>query len=70
MFIITNFMYLLSSAYWGHSVADLVDRMRADIHDPQDSDSPMHDAVTKWSPLFNAVVLVNVRPLDFHFSLV
>ncbi|KAJ7913401.1 hypothetical protein B0H13DRAFT_2005150, partial [Mycena leptocephala] len=59
MFIITNFMYLLSSAYWGHSVADLVDRMRADIHDPQDSDSPMHDAVTKWSPLFNAVVLVN-----------
>ncbi|KAJ7899073.1 hypothetical protein B0H13DRAFT_1622855 [Mycena leptocephala] len=59
MFIITNFMYLLSAANWGYSVADLVDRMRVDIRDPQDSDSPMHDTVTKWSPLFNAVVLVN-----------
>jgi hypothetical protein len=67
MFIITNFMYLLSAAYWGYSVADLVDRMRVDIRDPQDSDSPMHDTVTKWSPLFNAVVLVNVRPSTFIF---
>ncbi|KAJ7141446.1 hypothetical protein C8R44DRAFT_246963 [Mycena epipterygia] len=61
MFMITLFMYLLSAAYWAYSVADVVDRMRNYINDLQNplNYSASHDTVTKWSPLFNAIVLVN-----------
>ncbi|KAJ7141445.1 hypothetical protein C8R44DRAFT_659177, partial [Mycena epipterygia] len=61
MFTITLFMYLLSAAYWAYSVADVVDRMRNYIDDLQNplNHSATHDKVTKWSPLFNAIVLVN-----------
>ncbi|KAJ7141396.1 hypothetical protein C8R44DRAFT_693227 [Mycena epipterygia] len=62
MFTITVFMYLLSAAYWAYSVADVVDRMRNCINYPQNSfhcSAGPYDAVNKWSPLFNAIVLVN-----------
>ncbi|KAJ7141447.1 hypothetical protein C8R44DRAFT_247011 [Mycena epipterygia] len=61
MFMITLFMYLLSAAYWAYSVADVVDQMRNYIDDLQNplNYSATHDTVTKWSPLFNAIVLVN-----------
>ncbi|KAJ7497650.1 hypothetical protein FB451DRAFT_1018148, partial [Mycena latifolia] len=62
MFFITMFMYLLSAAFYAYSIANVVDRMQIYIHTPR---SPLsidfdyfHDALTKWSGLFNAVVLV------------
>ncbi|KAJ7497669.1 hypothetical protein FB451DRAFT_240805 [Mycena latifolia] len=61
MFVITVFMYLLSTAYWVYSVADVADRMNVYIDDLLNpvKDSADHDKVTKWSPLFNALVLLN-----------
>ncbi|KAF8199815.1 hypothetical protein K438DRAFT_1671770 [Mycena galopus ATCC 62051] len=61
MFGITTFMYLLSVAYWAYSVADGVDRMYQYIAlaiNPFQT-IPDHTAVTQWSPLFNAVTLIN-----------
>ncbi|KAJ7495876.1 hypothetical protein B0H11DRAFT_2001031 [Mycena galericulata] len=58
IFIMTVLMYLLSAAYWTYSVADAVDRMRVYIDVPLNSQGN-HDTVTKWSPLFNALPLVN-----------
>ncbi|KAJ7077298.1 hypothetical protein B0H15DRAFT_955169 [Mycena belliarum] len=60
MFAITTFMYLLSSLYWVYSVDDVVDRMKAyNNHNYSD-----HDMVTKWSPLFNAILLINYTLSD------
>ncbi|KAF7361634.1 hypothetical protein MVEN_00506700 [Mycena venus] len=67
MSICTIFTYLLSATYWTYSVCDFMDRMRIYIHylrDPLDFSSTFsldsdHDAVGKWSPLFNAMMLVN-----------
>jgi len=61
MFGITTFMYLLSTAYWIYSVADGVDRMNGLIALGKDPSLPQypHTEVTKWSPLFNALVLIN-----------
>lgn len=62
MFGITTFMYLLSAAYWAYSVADGVDRIHEYIDlaiDPFRA-TFAHTEVTKWSPLFNAVTLINV----------
>ncbi|KAJ7693351.1 hypothetical protein B0H17DRAFT_1059849 [Mycena rosella] len=60
---ITTFMYLLSAAFYAYSVADVVDRMQIDIYSPCNPHSVdftfPHDAVTKWSDVFNAVVLIN-----------
>lgn len=62
MFILTLFMYTISAAYWAFSVADVVDRMQSYIRlavNPLDIPNP-GDAVLKWSPLFNAISLINV----------
>ncbi|KAJ7772723.1 hypothetical protein DFH07DRAFT_171303 [Mycena maculata] len=62
MFIVTMFMYLLSAAYWAYSVADVVDRMKLFVDDPQNlanSSKDAHDDVTKWSPVFNALSYIN-----------
>ncbi|KAJ6594233.1 hypothetical protein B0H19DRAFT_54622 [Mycena capillaripes] len=61
LFFLTIITYLLSTAYWAYSVADVVDRMRVFINDVQNPSNynASHDEVTKWSPLFNALVLVN-----------
>ena len=69
MFGITTFMYLLSTAYWIYSVADGVDRINGLISLGKDPSLPQypHTEVTKWSPLFNALVLVNVRRLKPSF---
>ncbi|KAJ7693335.1 hypothetical protein B0H17DRAFT_1059787 [Mycena rosella] len=60
-FAMTIFMYFLSAAYWIYSIADVVDRMKVYISDLLNpvNFSAGHDTVTKWSPLFNALVLVN-----------
>jgi len=61
MFGITTFMYVLSAAYWAYSVADGVDRMYEYIAlavNPFRATFD-HTEVTKWSPLFNAVTLIN-----------
>ncbi|KAJ7320916.1 hypothetical protein DFH08DRAFT_789132 [Mycena albidolilacea] len=61
MFGITTFMYLLSAAYWAYSVADAVDQMREYIALAVDPFRARfdHTEVTKWSPLFNAITLIN-----------
>ncbi|KAF7357698.1 hypothetical protein MVEN_00815500 [Mycena venus] len=63
MFAITLFMYLLSSTYWVYSILDIVDRMRVYIHAPTSrlaiDFAGDHDSITKWSPPFNAIVLIN-----------
>ncbi|KAJ7745451.1 hypothetical protein DFH07DRAFT_924707 [Mycena maculata] len=60
---LTVYMYLLASAYWGYCIAVVVDRMLAFIAAPPSARGtiqvPDHDNVTKWSPLFNAVALIN-----------
>ncbi|KAJ7693373.1 hypothetical protein B0H17DRAFT_1059933 [Mycena rosella] len=61
MFGITVFMYLLSVAYWAYSVADGADRMYQYIGlaiNPSKT-LPDHTLVTQWSPLFNAITLIN-----------
>ncbi|KAJ7495846.1 hypothetical protein B0H11DRAFT_2000846 [Mycena galericulata] len=61
MFCIISFMYVLSAAYWAYNVADGLDRMMQSIelalHPLRRL--PDHTAVTMWSPLFNAVTLIN-----------
>ncbi|KAJ7267538.1 hypothetical protein B0H12DRAFT_679342 [Mycena haematopus] len=61
MFGITTFMYLLSAAFWAYSVANGADRMYQYISLAVDPfrHIPDHTAVTQWSPLFNAVTLIN-----------
>ncbi|KAJ7772722.1 hypothetical protein DFH07DRAFT_803008 [Mycena maculata] len=61
MFTITMFMYLLSTAYWAYSIADVVDRMMLYVDDPQNplDLNASHDEVSKWSPFFNAIILSN-----------
>ncbi|KAJ7680660.1 hypothetical protein DFH06DRAFT_1163848 [Mycena polygramma] len=61
MFILTIFTYSLSTAYWAYSVTDCVDRMKDYIQVAENLEelSNEHDTVTKYSPLFNALVLVN-----------
>ncbi|KAJ7761086.1 hypothetical protein B0H16DRAFT_1415171 [Mycena metata] len=61
MFGIITFMYLLSAAYWAYSVADGVDRSRSFINLAKNPAmiQPDHTVVTQWSPLFNALMLLN-----------
>ncbi|KAF7376469.1 hypothetical protein MSAN_00062600 [Mycena sanguinolenta] len=61
MFGITAFMYLLSVAFWAYSIADGVDRMHQYIALAIHPFRPIpdHTAVTEWSPVFNAVTLIN-----------
>ncbi|KAJ7187864.1 hypothetical protein C8R46DRAFT_1171180 [Mycena filopes] len=61
MFGIITFMYLLSAGYWAYSVADGVDRSRSfiDLAKNPLKFQPDHTEVTKWSPLFNALTLLN-----------
>jgi hypothetical protein len=65
MFGITTFMYLLSAAYWAYSVADAVAQMHEYIALAVDPFRARfdHTEVTKWSPLFNAITLINVSLL-------
>ncbi|KAJ6521957.1 hypothetical protein DFH09DRAFT_212969 [Mycena vulgaris] len=61
MFGITTFMYLLSAAYWSYSVADGIDRMYSYIGlaiNPSKAIAD-HSQITQWSPLFNAITLIN-----------
>ncbi|KAJ6594292.1 hypothetical protein B0H19DRAFT_1094857 [Mycena capillaripes] len=61
MFGITTGMYGLSAAYWAYQLADGVDRMYQlvdlAVHPFQETFD--HTAVTQWSPLFNALTLIN-----------
>lgn len=59
MFYMTLFMFLLSTAYWSYSIAYVVDRIQAAFVVDSVGLSP-HDRVSKYSPLFNSLVLVNV----------
>jgi len=61
MFGITVFMYLLAAAYWAYTVANVVDRLYSFIGLALNPSTivPDHSQVTKWSPLFNAVTLIN-----------
>jgi len=61
MFAITLFMYLLSAAYWAYNIADGVDRMNGFISVAVNPFQRTfdHTRVTEWSPLFNAVTLIN-----------
>ncbi|KAJ7497675.1 hypothetical protein FB451DRAFT_241047 [Mycena latifolia] len=61
MFGITTFMYLLSVAYWAYSVADGVDRIYSYIGIAINPSIPIpdHSQITQWSPLFNAITLIN-----------
>ncbi|KAJ7723557.1 hypothetical protein B0H16DRAFT_339457 [Mycena metata] len=61
MFGIITFMYLLSAGYWAYSVANGVDRTRGFINLAKNPAmiQPNHTAVTQWSPLFNALTLLN-----------
>ncbi|KAJ7699813.1 hypothetical protein B0H16DRAFT_1903136 [Mycena metata] len=61
MFGIITFMYLLSAVYWAYSVAEVVDLIRSFINLAKNPAmiQPDHTAVTQWSPLFNALTLLN-----------
>lgn len=55
--VVTVSMYLLATAYWAYSVADVAARVQEYMKDPQ---QPPTSTVTRWYTLFNAVVLINV----------
>ncbi|KAJ7187863.1 hypothetical protein C8R46DRAFT_1340793 [Mycena filopes] len=61
MFGIITFMYLLSAGYWAFSVAYGADTSRSFISLAKNplQIQPDHTEVTKWSPLFNAITLLN-----------
>ncbi|KAJ7282870.1 hypothetical protein C8J57DRAFT_1296814 [Mycena rebaudengoi] len=60
IFGVMSFMYMLSAAYWAYSVAGVAQRMLRYIDSAVRSGStPVQSSVLKWSPLFNAIVLVN-----------
>lgn len=60
MFCITWFMFLLSTTYWAYSIAYVVDKIQTmGVIEPVVVGT-FHDRVTKYSPLFNALVLINV----------
>ncbi|KAJ6489514.1 hypothetical protein C8R47DRAFT_959329, partial [Mycena vitilis] len=61
MFGITTFMYTISAAYWVYSVANGVDKMQQviDLALHPFEETFDHTTVTKWSPLFNAIMLIN-----------
>ncbi|KAK7005868.1 hypothetical protein R3P38DRAFT_3040069 [Favolaschia claudopus] len=61
MFGITTSTYILTLAYWAYSVADGVDRMYQyeDQAVHPSKIMPDHTDVTQWSPLFNALMLIN-----------
>ncbi|KAJ7141413.1 hypothetical protein C8R44DRAFT_763377 [Mycena epipterygia] len=61
LFIISLFMYILSTAYWAYSVADVVARMQFFI-DPEHP--TLYNQVTKPYDLFNALVLINYALSD------
>jgi hypothetical protein len=61
MLLVTLFMYLLSAAFWSYSVVYAADKVQAQIDLTSKSSIPAHDNITQWSPLFNAVVMINVR---------
>ncbi|KAJ6571450.1 hypothetical protein B0H19DRAFT_1231251 [Mycena capillaripes] len=60
MLFVTLFMYLISALYWTYSVIYAADRLQNLI---RASPTTGHDTITKWLPLFNAVV-----PLNFVFG--
>ncbi|KAJ7650983.1 hypothetical protein FB45DRAFT_780274 [Roridomyces roridus] len=61
IFGLTTFMYLLSAAHWAYNVADALDFMSEFTKYAQHPDGllPDHTTVSEWSPLWNAVVLIN-----------
>ncbi|KAJ7497583.1 hypothetical protein FB451DRAFT_237722 [Mycena latifolia] len=59
LLVITLFMYLLSAAYWAYCFADVVNRIQIYMENPYPPLPVISSPVTKWLPLFNAVVLVN-----------
>jgi hypothetical protein len=59
LLVITLFMHLLSAAYWAYRVADVMSRIQFWLENPQTLQAA-HTPVTRWTPLFNASVLLNV----------
>ncbi|KAF7376461.1 hypothetical protein MSAN_00061700 [Mycena sanguinolenta] len=62
LFIMTLLVYLLSTAYWVYSFAHMVERTMIFFREhqvPNPSNLTPNDNLTKWSPLFNAIMLVN-----------
>jgi len=59
MLLVTLFMYLLSAAFWSYGVVYAADKVQAQIEMTSQSSIPDHDNITQWSPLFNAVVMIN-----------
>lgn len=61
MFGLTLFMYVLSVAYWCYSVADGANRLYSYIGLAINPAKvlPDHTQVTRWSPLFDALTLLN-----------
>ncbi|KAF7321784.1 hypothetical protein MKEN_00700200 [Mycena kentingensis (nom. inval.)] len=61
MFAITVFMYALAAFYQIYSIANVVDRIRSltALGKNPSVKQGDHTSVTKWSPLFNAVMLSN-----------
>ncbi|KAF7376456.1 hypothetical protein MSAN_00061200 [Mycena sanguinolenta] len=61
MFITTLLTYFLSAAYWVYAFVAVVDRIAVFFDHPSNPNSltDSHDTVTRWSPLFNAVLLIN-----------
>ncbi|KAJ7913400.1 hypothetical protein B0H13DRAFT_2005147 [Mycena leptocephala] len=56
-------MYLLSAAYWAYRVADVMSRIQFWLENPQTLQAA-HTPVTRWTPLFNASVLLNYLLCD------
>ncbi|KAJ6498958.1 hypothetical protein C8R45DRAFT_1071605 [Mycena sanguinolenta] len=62
LFIMPLLVYFLSSLYWVYSFAHVVDRAMIFLRELQvsnPSNLTPNDNLTKWSPLFNAILLVN-----------
>jgi len=56
-FVVTLFMFALSTAYWGASVANLVQKIQSILIDPSERSTTN---VITYHLLFNAIILINV----------
>ncbi|KAJ6594299.1 hypothetical protein B0H19DRAFT_1366199 [Mycena capillaripes] len=59
LLLIILFMYLLSTAYLAYTIVYAVALLRARIDAPSESPISDYEAIAKWSPVINAVAMLN-----------
>jgi hypothetical protein len=68
MLFVTLFMYLLSTAYWAYTIVYVINLLHQHL-DIQFQSLADHDEISKWYPLLNSVVMINVWLILYSLNL-